>query len=96
MKSPTAKNPHTTGIIPNYFKLHSLFPQVAVGHIVEGGAADADGFVLTGDEITEVDGVGVVGALHQRVVHLVEQASQRWGVDYFHFVIFILFLVILI
>lgn len=50
--------------------------QVSVGHIVPGGAADLDGHVRTGDEITHVDGISVINSTHQRVVLLMTNAGS--------------------
>lgn len=50
--------------------------QVAVGTIVEGGAADREGRLKMGDEILCVDGHSVVGASHHTVVQLMGNASN--------------------
>lgn len=42
--------------------------QVAVGHIVPGGAADLDGRICTGDEILSVDGQSVVSNLNMHYI----------------------------
>ena len=49
---------------------------MAVGHVVPGGAADMDGRLKPGDEITTVDGHSVIGASHHRVVQLMGQAAM--------------------
>lgn len=51
--------------------------QVAVGHIVPGGAADLDGRINTGDEILSVDGHSVLKASHHQVVQLMQGAAMR-------------------
>ena len=40
-----------------------------------GGAADLEGHLCVGDEITWVDGLNVEGASHRKVVQLMGQAS---------------------
>lgn len=54
--------------------------QVSVGHIVPGGAADVEGRLRPGDEITHIDGMGVIGASHRKVVQLMGQASTSGNV----------------
>lgn len=51
--------------------------QVAVGHVVPGGAADLDGRINTGDEILSVDGHSVLKASHHQVVQLMGGAAAR-------------------
>lgn len=51
--------------------------QVAVGHIVAGGAADMDGRIRSGDEIVSVDGYSVLKASHRQVVRLMNAAAAR-------------------
>lgn len=51
--------------------------QVAVGHVVPGGAADLDGRINTGDEILSVDGHSVLKASHHQVVQLMGGAASR-------------------
>lgn len=51
--------------------------QVAIGHIVPGGAADMDGRISTADEILCVDGHSVVKASHHQVVQLMGAAAAR-------------------
>lgn len=55
--------------------------QVAVGHIVPGGAADLDGRLRTGDELLSVDGCTVVKASHRQVVRLMSAATARGQVS---------------
>ncbi|XP_069101310.1 membrane-associated guanylate kinase, WW and PDZ domain-containing protein 1-like isoform X9 [Argopecten irradians] len=50
--------------------------QVSVGHIVPGGAADVDGRLRTGDEITHVDNFCVVNCSHHQVVQLMSRAGS--------------------
>jgi len=50
--------------------------QVSVGHIVPGGAADREGHLRPGDEITYVDGLCVIGSSHRKVVQLMGGASN--------------------
>ncbi|XP_014679317.1 PREDICTED: membrane-associated guanylate kinase, WW and PDZ domain-containing protein 1-like [Priapulus caudatus] len=49
--------------------------QVAIGHVVPGGAADVDDRLKTGDEILLVDGHSVVSASHHTVVQLMGNAA---------------------
>ncbi|XP_041347543.1 membrane-associated guanylate kinase, WW and PDZ domain-containing protein 1-like isoform X3 [Gigantopelta aegis] len=51
--------------------------QVSVGHIVPEGAADVDGRLRTGDEITAVDQVSVLNTSHRRVVQLMGAAARN-------------------
>ncbi|CAH0562460.1 unnamed protein product [Brassicogethes aeneus] len=55
--------------------------QVAVGHIVTGGAADVDGRIRSGDEIVSVDGLSVLKASHRQVVQLMNAAAARGQVN---------------
>ncbi|CAG9855534.1 unnamed protein product [Phyllotreta striolata] len=55
--------------------------QVAVGHIVAGGAADVDGRIRSGDEIVSVDGYSVIKASHRQVVQLMNAAATRGQVN---------------
>lgn len=55
--------------------------QVAVGHIVAGGAADVDGRIRSGDEIVSVDNYSVLKASHRQVVQLMNQAATRGQVN---------------
>ena len=50
-------------------------PQVSIGHIVPGGAADVDGRLRTGDEILSVDSQSVVHTSHHHVVNLMGAAA---------------------
>lgn len=49
--------------------------QVAIGHIVPGGAADLDGQIQTSDDILSVDGHSVANASHHHVVQLMGAAA---------------------
>ncbi|GFR31742.1 membrane-associated guanylate kinase, WW and PDZ domain-containing protein 1, partial [Trichonephila clavata] len=51
--------------------------QVAVGHIVPGGAADLDGTLKSGDEIVGVDGQCVLNTPHHHVVQLMSASSEN-------------------
>ncbi|KFM56561.1 Membrane-associated guanylate kinase, WW and PDZ domain-containing protein 2, partial [Stegodyphus mimosarum] len=51
--------------------------QVAIGHIVPGGAADLDGNLKSGDEILGVDGQRVVNTSHHHVVQLMSTAAEN-------------------
>ncbi|CAH1153366.1 unnamed protein product [Phaedon cochleariae] len=55
--------------------------QVAVGHIVAGGAADLDGRIRSGDEIVSVEGYSVLKASHRQVVQLINAAAARGQVS---------------
>lgn len=55
--------------------------QVAVGHIVTGGAADIDGRIRSGDEIISIDGLSVLKASHRQVVQLMNAAANRGQVN---------------
>ncbi|XP_056645572.1 membrane-associated guanylate kinase, WW and PDZ domain-containing protein 1 [Diorhabda sublineata] len=55
--------------------------QVAVGHIVAGGAADLDGRIRSGDEIVSVEGYSVIKASHRQVVQLINAAAARGQVN---------------
>lgn len=48
-----------------------------MGHVVPDGAADLDGHLRPGDEITYVDGFNVVGATHRKVVQLMSEAAHN-------------------
>lgn len=54
----------------------SSFPQVSIGHIVPGGAADVDGRLFSGDEIVAVDNSPVLNTSHHQVVSFMGQAAQ--------------------
>jgi len=47
-----------------------------VGHVVLGGAADNDGHLCPGDEITYINGLCVIGASHRKVVQLMTDAAH--------------------
>ncbi|XP_055930097.1 membrane-associated guanylate kinase, WW and PDZ domain-containing protein 1-like isoform X2 [Argiope bruennichi] len=51
--------------------------QVAIGHLVPGGAADLDGRLHTGDEIVSVDGQSVINTSHHRVVQLIGNTAAN-------------------
>ena len=55
--------------------------QIYIGHIVKYGAADEDGRLRSGDELTCVDGTAVVGKSHQLVVQLMQQAAKQGHVN---------------
>lgn len=50
--------------------------QVSVGHVVPGGAADNDGHLCPGDEITYINGLSVIGTSHRKVVQLMTDAAH--------------------
>ncbi|XP_055937343.1 membrane-associated guanylate kinase, WW and PDZ domain-containing protein 1-like isoform X2 [Argiope bruennichi] len=54
--------------------------QVAVGHIVPGGAADLDGTLKSGDEIVGVNGQSVLNSPHHHVVQLMSAAAENGNV----------------
>ncbi|XP_046880825.1 membrane-associated guanylate kinase, WW and PDZ domain-containing protein 1b isoform X9 [Hypomesus transpacificus] len=54
---------------------------IYIGHIVKYGAADEDGRLRSGDELTSVDGTAVVGKSHQLVVQLMQQAAKQGHVN---------------
>ncbi|KAJ8016137.1 hypothetical protein DPEC_G00004070 [Dallia pectoralis] len=54
---------------------------IYIGHIVKYGAADEDGRLRSGDELTCVDGTAVVGKSHQLVVQLMQQAAKQGHVN---------------
>lgn len=66
--------------IASKIKLFAVL-QVAVGHIVSGGAADLDGRIRSGDEIISVDGISVLKASHRQVVQLMNAAANRGQVN---------------
>lgn len=68
VRSPPSPSPHPHP--------HAA-PQVSIGHIVPGGAADLDGRLFSGDEIVAVDGQSVMGASHHVVVGMMGHAAQR-------------------
>lgn len=49
---------------------------MSVGHVVPGGAADTDGHLRTGDEITYINGRCVISESHRKVVQLMADAAQ--------------------
>lgn len=49
--------------------------QVSIGHIVEGGAAEIDGRLRSGDEIVSVDDQSVMNCSHHHVVQLMGKAA---------------------
>lgn len=51
--------------------------QVSVGHIVPGGAAALDGRLRTGDQLTAVEGISVIGASHRSVVQLMARSASQ-------------------
>ncbi|XP_077290018.1 membrane associated guanylate kinase, WW and PDZ domain containing protein magi isoform X2 [Arctopsyche grandis] len=51
--------------------------QVAVGHIVPGGACDLDGRICPGDLLTSVDGISTLGVSHRTAVGSVCQAATN-------------------
>ncbi|KAJ3602798.1 hypothetical protein NHX12_030546 [Muraenolepis orangiensis] len=54
---------------------------IYIGHIVKYGAADEDGRLRSGDELTCVDGTAVMGKSHQLVVQLMQQAAKQGHVN---------------
>jgi C-terminal processing protease CtpA/Prc len=51
--------------------------QVSIGHIVEGGAAEVDGRLRSGDEIVSVDNQPVINSSHHQVVQLMGKAAAN-------------------
>ena len=51
--------------------------QATVGAIVPGGAADVDGRLQVGDEITLINGLSVVDAPHQNVIGAMGEAAAQ-------------------
>ncbi|GFY73103.1 membrane-associated guanylate kinase, WW and PDZ domain-containing protein 1 [Trichonephila inaurata madagascariensis] len=51
--------------------------QVAIGHLVPGGAAEMDGRLRTGDEIVSVDNQIVLNTSHHRVVQLIGNTAAN-------------------
>lgn len=49
---------------------------MSVGHVVPGGAADTDGHLSPGDEITYINGLCVIGSSHRKVVQLMTDAAH--------------------
>lgn len=54
-----------------------LFVQATIGAIVAGGAADLDGRLQIGDEITHINGYSVVNASHRDVISLMGEAAAQ-------------------
>ena len=44
---------------------------------MEGGAADLDGRLIVGDEITHINGVSVIDASHREVIGLMGEAAAQ-------------------
>ena len=55
--------------------------QATIGAIVPGGAADLDGRLLVGDEITHINGQPVIDATHHEVIGLMSQAGTMGSVS---------------
>ena len=53
--------------------------QATIGAIVSGGAADLDGRLLIGDEITHINGRSVLDASHRDVISLMGEAAAQVG-----------------
>ena len=53
--------------------------QATIGAIVSGGAADLDGRLLIGDEITHINGRSVLDASHRDVITLMGEAAAQVG-----------------
>ena len=51
--------------------------QATIGAIVAGGAADLDGRLLVGDEITHINGTPVMDAAHRDVITLMGEAAAQ-------------------
>jgi hypothetical protein len=51
--------------------------QATIGAIVSGGAADLDGRLLIGDEITHINGRSVLDAPHRDVITLMGEAAAQ-------------------
>lgn len=51
--------------------------QATIGAIVAGGAADLDGRLQIGDEITYINGYSVVNASHRDVIALMGEAAHH-------------------
>ena len=58
----------------------SLSSQATVGAIVAGGAADLDGRLQTGDEITHIDGHSVIDDSRREVISLMGKAFAHGDV----------------
>jgi len=66
--------------IPFALKSH-LTTQATIGAIVPGGAADLDGRLQVGDEITHINGQPVIDATHHEVIGLMSQAGTIGSVS---------------
>lgn len=55
--------------------------QATIGAIVPGGAADLDGRLQVGDEITHINGQPVIDATHHEVISLMSQAGTMGSVS---------------
>ena len=51
--------------------------QATIGAIVSGGAADLDGRLMIGDEITHINGRSVLDASHRDVISLMGEAAAQ-------------------
>lgn len=51
--------------------------QATIGAIVSGGAADLDGRLIVGDEITHINGRSVLDASHRDVITLMGEAAAQ-------------------
>ena len=56
---------------------HYPFFQATVGDIVPGGAADVDGRLQMGDEITHVNGHSVMDAFHRDVISAMGEGAAQ-------------------
>lgn len=56
---------------------HYPFFQVTVGAIVPGGAADIDGRLQMGDEITHINGHSMMDAFHDDVISAIGEAAAQ-------------------
>ena len=71
---------HTCLASPNLsviLVVHCLPHQPTVAEIVPGGAADVDGHLQVGDEITHVNGYSVINVTHQNVVSAMKEAAAQ-------------------
>ena len=48
---------------------------MSIGRVIAGGAADLDGRLQVGDEITHVNNESVLGATHRDVISLIANSS---------------------
>ena len=67
--------------IPFALKKSHLTTQATIGAIVPGGAADLDGRLQVGDEITHINGQPVIDATHHEVIGLMSQAGTMGSVS---------------